>query len=64
MPHELTLENMDRFARTVLPDLRAHWDDEGWVNHWWPSSLRAKAAAPAGQLTAMGRQAVGAAGGA
>jgi len=40
MPHELTLENMDRFAREVLPSLRGEWDDDGWVNHWWPERLR------------------------
>jgi alkanesulfonate monooxygenase SsuD/methylene tetrahydromethanopterin reductase-like flavin-dependent oxidoreductase (luciferase family) len=40
MPHELTLENMDLFAREVLPHLRPLWDDEGWVNHWWPERLR------------------------
>jgi alkanesulfonate monooxygenase SsuD/methylene tetrahydromethanopterin reductase-like flavin-dependent oxidoreductase (luciferase family) len=40
MPHELTLENMDLFAREVLPSLRPLWDDEGWVNHWWPERLR------------------------
>jgi hypothetical protein len=43
MPHELTLENMERFARDVLPALRGQWDDEGWVNHWWPERLRAAA---------------------
>jgi len=40
MPHELTLENIDLFAREVLPHLRDVWDDEGWVNHWWPEGLR------------------------
>jgi alkanesulfonate monooxygenase SsuD/methylene tetrahydromethanopterin reductase-like flavin-dependent oxidoreductase (luciferase family) len=40
MPHELTLENIDLFAREVLPHLRPMWDDEGWVNHWWPERLR------------------------
>ncbi len=40
MPHELTLENMERFARDVMPELRDTWDDEGWVNRWWPESLR------------------------
>jgi alkanesulfonate monooxygenase SsuD/methylene tetrahydromethanopterin reductase-like flavin-dependent oxidoreductase (luciferase family) len=40
MPHELTLENMDLFAQKVLPGLRRHWDDEGYVNHWWPEKLR------------------------
>ena len=47
MPHELTLENIERFARDVLPDLRGVWDDEGWVNHWWPEKLRGTAPAPA-----------------
>ena len=41
MPHELTLKNIDLFAREVLPDLREIWDDKGWENHWWPKSLRA-----------------------
>ena len=45
-PHELTLENMDLFARSVLPDLRGMWDDEGWVNEWWPERLRTRTAAP------------------
>src|SRR5437660_981853 len=43
MPHELALENIDRFAREVLPHLRGVWDDEGWVNHWWPERLRESA---------------------
>src|SRR2546428_755150 len=43
MPHELALENIDRFAREVLPHLRGVWDDEGWVNHWWPKRLRESA---------------------
>jgi alkanesulfonate monooxygenase SsuD/methylene tetrahydromethanopterin reductase-like flavin-dependent oxidoreductase (luciferase family) len=40
MPHELTLKNIDLFAREVLPSLREVWDDEGWENHWWPERLR------------------------
>jgi hypothetical protein len=40
MPHELTLKNIDLFARHVLPGLREIWDDQGWENHWWPRSLR------------------------
>jgi alkanesulfonate monooxygenase SsuD/methylene tetrahydromethanopterin reductase-like flavin-dependent oxidoreductase (luciferase family) len=40
MPHELALENIDLFSREVLPHLRPVWDDEGWVNHWWPAGLR------------------------
>ena len=43
MPHGLALENIDRFAREVLPHLRGVWDDEGWVNHWWPERLRESA---------------------
>src|SRR3989449_3768991 len=52
MPHELTLENMDRFAREVLPSLRGHWDDEGWVNHWGPERLRGGTPAPAAAVAA------------
>ena len=40
MPHELTLKNISLLARDVLPHLRGLWHDEGWVNHWWPRSLR------------------------
>jgi hypothetical protein len=40
MPHELTLKNIDLFAREVLPSLREVWNDEGWENHWWPERLR------------------------
>jgi alkanesulfonate monooxygenase SsuD/methylene tetrahydromethanopterin reductase-like flavin-dependent oxidoreductase (luciferase family) len=47
MPHELTIENMELFARTVLPALRGEWNDEGWVNHWWPESLRDPVPQPA-----------------
>jgi len=47
MPHELTLENIDLFARKVLPELRGEWNDEGWVNHWWPEQLRGAVAKPA-----------------
>ena len=42
MPHELTISNMDLFAREVLPSLRPVWENEGWVNHWWPEKLRAR----------------------
>jgi alkanesulfonate monooxygenase SsuD/methylene tetrahydromethanopterin reductase-like flavin-dependent oxidoreductase (luciferase family) len=45
MPHELTLQNMDLFSREVLPSLRGFWEDEGWVNHWWPEKLRARSEA-------------------
>jgi len=40
MPHELALENIELFGREVLPSLRGIWDDEGWVNYWWPERLR------------------------
>ena len=44
MPHELTLQNMDLFAREVLPVAPpGFWEDEGWVNHWWPEKLRKRA---------------------
>nr|AYM54084.1 luciferase family protein [Byssovorax cruenta] len=41
MPHELTLKNIDLFAREVLPHIRGIWDDQ-WENHWWPAKLRAR----------------------
>jgi alkanesulfonate monooxygenase SsuD/methylene tetrahydromethanopterin reductase-like flavin-dependent oxidoreductase (luciferase family) len=46
MPHELTLKNIDLFAREVLPHLRNIWDDEGWENEWWPQKLRGKRQLP------------------
>jgi alkanesulfonate monooxygenase SsuD/methylene tetrahydromethanopterin reductase-like flavin-dependent oxidoreductase (luciferase family) len=46
MPHELTLENIDLFAREVLPHLRGSWDADGWVNHWWPERLRRAKVSP------------------
>jgi len=55
MPHELALENIDRFAREVLPHLRGVWDDEGWVNHWWPERLR-ESARPRGAAAVGARQ--------
>jgi len=38
MPRELTEKNISLFAEQVLPRLRPIWDDEGWVNHWWPKA--------------------------
>ena len=55
MPHELALENIDCFAREVLPDLRPIWEDEGWVNHWWPEKLRSPNAAPSAAGVAAAR---------
>jgi alkanesulfonate monooxygenase SsuD/methylene tetrahydromethanopterin reductase-like flavin-dependent oxidoreductase (luciferase family) len=52
MPHELALKNITLLAREVLPYLRGIWDDEGWVNHWWPQGLRDTASRPAVHATA------------
>ncbi len=41
MPHELTLKNIDMFAREVQPHFRDIWDDE-WENRWWPEGLKQK----------------------
>src|SRR6516225_7753785 len=40
MPHQLALENIDLFARKVLPEFRDEWNDDGWINYWWPEQLR------------------------
>jgi hypothetical protein len=40
MPHELTLKNIDLFAREVKPYFRDVWDDEGWDNRWWPARIK------------------------
>ena len=44
MPHELTLKNIEIFAKEVLPHIRNIWDDD-WENHWWPETLKTKAPA-------------------
>ena len=41
MPHQLCLENIDRFCRDVLPSLQDLWDDE-WEDRWWPQRLQPK----------------------
>jgi alkanesulfonate monooxygenase SsuD/methylene tetrahydromethanopterin reductase-like flavin-dependent oxidoreductase (luciferase family) len=51
MPHELTLKNIDLFAREVAPHFRNVWDDEGWHNKWWPTALRAGGEASASRGT-------------
>jgi alkanesulfonate monooxygenase SsuD/methylene tetrahydromethanopterin reductase-like flavin-dependent oxidoreductase (luciferase family) len=53
MPHELTLKNIDMFAREVQPHIRDIWDDQ-WENHWWPKGLRAKRDLPLAGATAGG----------
>jgi alkanesulfonate monooxygenase SsuD/methylene tetrahydromethanopterin reductase-like flavin-dependent oxidoreductase (luciferase family) len=45
MPRDLTEKNISLFAGEVLPRLRPIWDDEGWVNHWWPRAQGAAGAA-------------------
>ena len=54
MPHELALENIELFGREVLPGLRDVWDDEGWVNRWWPERLRQRATAMTAGIAAGG----------
>jgi hypothetical protein len=44
MPRDLTEKNISLFAEQVLPRLRPIWDDEGWVNHWWPKAQGAAGA--------------------
>ncbi len=46
MPHELTLKNIDLFAREVKPHFNNLWDDQ-WENRWWPQGLKGKEAFPA-----------------
>ena len=43
MPHELTLKNIDLFAREVKPHFRNLWDDQ-WENRWWPKGLKGREA--------------------
>jgi alkanesulfonate monooxygenase SsuD/methylene tetrahydromethanopterin reductase-like flavin-dependent oxidoreductase (luciferase family) len=49
LPHEQTKNNIELFAREVLPHLQNLWEDQPWENHWWPKKLR-KRAAPARQM--------------
>ena len=49
MPRDLTEKNISLFAEQVLPRLRPIWDDEGWVNHWWPKAQGQGNARPAAQ---------------
>jgi alkanesulfonate monooxygenase SsuD/methylene tetrahydromethanopterin reductase-like flavin-dependent oxidoreductase (luciferase family) len=54
MPRDLTEKNISLFAEQVLPRLRPIWDDEGWVNHWWPKAQGGAATAGAGSRSAGG----------
>ena len=44
MPHEQAMQNIERIAKGVLPALKPIWEDEGWVNHWWPKACQDDAA--------------------
>jgi len=58
MPRDLTEKNISLFAEQVLPRLRPIWDDEGWVNHWWPKAQgTAGAAATAAAVAAADEEA-------
>jgi hypothetical protein len=39
MPHELTMKNVELFAKEVAPHFRDVWEGE-WENKWWPGGLR------------------------
>jgi hypothetical protein len=59
MPRDLTEKNISLFAEQVLPRLRPIWDDEGWVNHWWPKAqgtARATTGAAAGPADGSGKE--------
>ena len=40
MGHDQAMRNIELFTQGVLPALRDVWDEEGWVNHWWPQGAR------------------------
>jgi alkanesulfonate monooxygenase SsuD/methylene tetrahydromethanopterin reductase-like flavin-dependent oxidoreductase (luciferase family) len=40
MPHELTKQNITRFAHDVMPNISTLWADEGWEHRWWPQGAR------------------------
>jgi hypothetical protein len=46
MPTELCKNNIDLFAREVLPYLADLWDDR-YEDRWWPERLKAKRPAAA-----------------
>jgi len=47
LSHEQTITNIDRIAKNVLPHLRGTWENEGWVDHWWPQACQKQARAAA-----------------
>ena len=46
MPKELTKQNIDLFASTVLPRLQAQWSEYDADNRWWPVRLGGQPASP------------------
>lgn len=38
LSHQKTMENIERISKGVLPHLRPLWENEGWVDHWWPEA--------------------------
>lgn len=40
LSHAKTMENIERIAKDVLPHLRPVWDNEPWVDHWWPQAAQ------------------------
>jgi hypothetical protein len=46
MPSEVCKNNIDLFAREVLPYLEGQWDDE-YEDRWWPERLKAQRPAAA-----------------
>jgi hypothetical protein len=46
MPTELCKNNIELFARSVLPHLEDLWDDR-YEDRWWPQRLRAQRAVAA-----------------
>ncbi len=56
MTPEQTARSTRLFAEKVLPKIRDIWDDEGWVDHWWPSgATRYAAKQPAANGNGSGR---------
>lgn len=55
MDTELTKYNMKMFAEKVMPRIAHLWDDEGYVDHWWPQN-----AAKGSRVALAGKQPAGA----
>lgn len=40
LSHQRTMENIERIAKGVLPQLRPLWENEGWEDRWWPHAAQ------------------------